>query len=359
LKISIIIPVYNAEKYVRRCVESVLAQTFRDFEVILIDDGSTDKSGQYCDEYLTIDRRVKVFHQANGGPAKARNLGLDKAHGEFVTFIDADDWVLPEYLAAFFELSDGGIDADMIVQGVTFFKSPKDEWTSMALPLRKYGVEELGEFFSLTKLNSTLDGSWCKLLRREVIEKAGLRMDERLRRNEDVLFNMKFLCACSSATTVTATGNYIYNLDSETSLTKYLKTTLMTSVMILYDENEAMLLRYGFAEDSDIARFIRHQASMNLLGCVFLWLMDSSVSRDDKHSLIDKARMCNAMAAVRVDDSYRPSEAVISHSFDSDMMPKAFRIIRSVLMRKGNGCDGMLIEYFAVRAGVKRLIKGN
>jgi glycosyltransferase involved in cell wall biosynthesis len=359
MKISIIIPVYNAEKYVRRCVESVLAQTFRDFEVILVDDGSTDKSGKYCEEYLTIDRRVKVFHQANGGPAKARNLGLDKAQGEFVTFVDADDWVLPEYLAAFFELSDGGIDADMIVQGVTFFKSPKDEWTSMALPLRKFAAEELGEFFSLTKLNSTLDGSWCKLMRREVIEKAGLRMDERLRRNEDVLFNMKFLCACGSAATVTATGNYIYNQAIETSLTKHFWTTQMLSVTMLYEENEAMLSRYGIAEDTDIARFIRHQASMNLLGCVFLCLMDSSVSRDDKHSFLVNARTCNAMVAVRVDDSYRPSEAVISHSFDSDVMPKAFRIIRSVLMRKGNGCDGMLIEYFAVRARVKKILKEN
>jgi hypothetical protein len=359
LKISIIIPVYNAEKYVRRCVESVLAQTFRDFEVILVDDGSTDKSGQYCEEYLTIDRRVKVFHQANGGPAKARNLGLDKAQGEFVTFIDADDWVLPEYLAAFFELSDGGIDADMIVQGVTFFKSAKDEWTSMALPLRKYVVEELGEFFSLTKLNSTLDCSCCKLMRREVIEKAGLRMDERLMQNEDVLFNMKFLCVCNSAETVSATGNYIYNQATETSLTKHFRATQMLSVTMLYDENEAMIARYGFAEGTDIVRFIRHQSSMNLLGCVFLCFMDSSISRDDKHALLVNARACNAMAAVRVDDSYRPSEAVISHSFDSGVMPKAFRIIRSVLMKGGNGCDGMLIEYFAVRAGVKRLIKGN
>jgi hypothetical protein len=327
--------------------------------VILVDDGSTDKSGQYCEEYLTIDRRVKVFHQANGGPAKARNLGLDKAQGEFVTFIDADDWVLPEYLAAFFDLSDDVSVADLIVQGVTFFKSAKDEWTSMALPLRKYVVEELGEFFSLTKLSSTFDGSWCKLLRREVIEKAGLRMDERLMQNEDVLFNMKFLCACSSAATVSATSNYIYNQATETSLTKHFWTTQMLSVTMLYDENEAMLSRFGIEENADIARFIRHQSSMNLLGCVFLCLMNSSVSRDDKHSIIDKARVCNAMAAVRVDDSYRPSEAVISHSFDSDVMPKAFRIIRSVLMRKGNGCDGMLIEYFALRAGVKRMIKAN
>jgi hypothetical protein len=125
---------------------------------------------------------------------------------------------------------------------------------------------------------------------------------------------------------------------------------------MLYNDNEAMLSRYGFAENTDIVRFIRHQSSMNLLGCVFLCLMDSSVSHDDKHSLIDKARTCNAMVAVRVDDSYRPSETVISHSFDSGVMPKAFRIIRSVLMRKGNGCDGMLIEYFALRAGVKKMI---
>ena len=90
-KISIIVPVYNTEKYLRRCVDSILAQTFTDFELLLINDGSTDSSGAICDEYTQKDSRVRVFHKENGGVSSACNLGLDNARGEWITFEDSDD----------------------------------------------------------------------------------------------------------------------------------------------------------------------------------------------------------------------------------------------------------------------------
>ena len=96
-KISVIVPVYNVEKYLRRCVDSILTQTFTDFEVLLIDDGSTDGSGKICDEYAKKDKRVRVFHKENGGVSSARNLGLDNVRGRYVTFVDADDKISPDY----------------------------------------------------------------------------------------------------------------------------------------------------------------------------------------------------------------------------------------------------------------------
>ena len=92
-KISVIIPVYNAESTLRRCVDSFLAQTFTDFECLLINDGSKDRSGEICDEYVARDSRVKVFHKENGGVSSARNVGLDNATGEWIAFVDSDDWV--------------------------------------------------------------------------------------------------------------------------------------------------------------------------------------------------------------------------------------------------------------------------
>ena len=97
--ISVIVPVYNVENYLPRCVDSILSQSFTDFELILVDDGSPDNSGKICDEYAEKDNRVRVFHKPNGGVSSARNLGLDNALGEFVTFIDSDDYVGREYLA--------------------------------------------------------------------------------------------------------------------------------------------------------------------------------------------------------------------------------------------------------------------
>lgn len=92
-KISIIVPVYKVEKYLSRCLDSIVAQTFTDWECILVDDGSPDSSGKICDEYAENDSRFKVIHKANGGVSSARNVGLDVAKGEWIGFVDADDWI--------------------------------------------------------------------------------------------------------------------------------------------------------------------------------------------------------------------------------------------------------------------------
>lgn len=92
-KISIIVPIYNVEKYLEKCLESILGQTFKDFELILVDDGSPDNCGSICDRYLKLDSRVKVIHKENGGLSSARNAGLDIAIGEYVGFVDSDDWI--------------------------------------------------------------------------------------------------------------------------------------------------------------------------------------------------------------------------------------------------------------------------
>lgn len=92
-KVSIIVPVYKAEKYLNRCIDSIIAQTFTDWELLLIDDGSPDRSGDICDEYAKKDIRIRVFHKKNGGVSSARNLGLYNVQGEYVTFVDSDDWI--------------------------------------------------------------------------------------------------------------------------------------------------------------------------------------------------------------------------------------------------------------------------
>ena len=97
-EVSIIVPVYQVEKYIRQCVDSILAQTFTDFELILVDDGSKDKSGQICDEYTRMDTRVKVIHKENGGAADTRNRGVNQAVGNYVMFVDSDDYLAPTML---------------------------------------------------------------------------------------------------------------------------------------------------------------------------------------------------------------------------------------------------------------------
>ncbi|SMC40372.1 Glycosyltransferase involved in cell wall bisynthesis [Oscillospiraceae bacterium] len=96
--ISIVVPVYNVEKYLRECVDSILAQTYHNFELLLVDDGATDSSGEICNEYAESDPRIQVFHKENGGLSDARNYGIDRIKGDYITFIDSDDFVGKEYL---------------------------------------------------------------------------------------------------------------------------------------------------------------------------------------------------------------------------------------------------------------------
>ncbi len=97
--ISVIVPVYNVEGYLRRCVDSILAQTYENLEILLVDDGATDSSGAICDEYASKDPRVRVIHKENGGLSSARNAGIDEARGDYLAFVDSDDWIEPETYA--------------------------------------------------------------------------------------------------------------------------------------------------------------------------------------------------------------------------------------------------------------------
>ena len=99
-KISIIVPVYNIKEYLPSCLDSIIAQSFTDFELILIDDGSSDGSGDICEYYSLLDNRIRVYHKTNEGVSKARNFGIEIAEGEWIAFIDGDDYIVPEYLEA-------------------------------------------------------------------------------------------------------------------------------------------------------------------------------------------------------------------------------------------------------------------
>lgn len=110
---SIIVPVYNAETTLHRCIDSILAQTEPNFELILVNDGSKDSSASIIDEYASLDKRIKVLHKVNGGVSSARNLGLSIIRGKYVTFIDSDDFVSPDYLSSF-----NDENADLVIGGV-------------------------------------------------------------------------------------------------------------------------------------------------------------------------------------------------------------------------------------------------
>ena len=180
-KVSIIVPVYKAEKYLHKCVDSLLAQTFRDFEILLIDDGSPDKSGNLCDEYAAKDSRVRVIHKKNGGVSSARQCGIDNALGEYTIHADPDDWVEPDMLE---ELYNKAIEdnADMVICDY-FFNSKKYNETKYV----KQKPSELACQTVIKELFQQLHGSCCnKLVRRVCYSNYNIRFPEGVNYREDL-----------------------------------------------------------------------------------------------------------------------------------------------------------------------------
>ena len=190
--ISVIVPVYNSEKTLKRCVDSILSQSFRDFELILVDDGSCDSSSDIAENYRLEDHRVKVFHQLNKGVSAARNLGLKHAVGEFVAFCDSDDRVGADWLACMF--SEIG-KTDMVVSGYNIYRL---DISSDPIPVR----ETLGSVQMFSRADRILEillkakllqFVWNKLFRRSIIEKYGLRFNESFSVFEDEYFVLGYL----------------------------------------------------------------------------------------------------------------------------------------------------------------------
>jgi glycosyltransferase involved in cell wall biosynthesis len=184
--ISIIVPVYNTEKYLKKCIESILQQTFIDFELILIDDGSTDFSGIICDTYREHDERVKVIHKKNGGVAAARNTGLLIAKGGYISFIDSDDWIDCEFYSYILKYMNKNVDIDICVSGMK--REGHDNYTSWSL---KRGKKQV-----LTNIEAVKSMLEQELFRWELCDKVYQRklfinysFDETLSMGEDFASN--------------------------------------------------------------------------------------------------------------------------------------------------------------------------
>ena len=191
-KISVIVPVYNAENYLQHCIESILNQTFSDFELLLIDDGSLDNSGHICDEYIAKDSRVRVFHKKNGGVSSARNLGLNNARGEWVYFSDADDELFP----IAFEILTSHIDIHIayIMAGYTM----SDELGAIIYNIDKRNERVISKSDAITQMFHPTDYRyqgylWNKLFDLSIIKQCKLQFAEDIYFNEDRLFNILYL----------------------------------------------------------------------------------------------------------------------------------------------------------------------
>lgn len=211
--VSIIIPVYNPGGALGRCLESVLGQEYADIEVIAVNDGSTDGSGDVCREYAARDGRVVYVEQANGGVSSARNRGLEMARGEYVAFVDSDDAVEPGYVGCMVRAAEAS-GADLVVQGLKSFRDGAlVKEMKFSEGLRRVSEFEEGEFDELFHFC----GPYCKLFRTSVIRAHGLKFPTSMAYGEDAVFYHGYLELCRA---VYLLGNteYLYTMANAGSL---------------------------------------------------------------------------------------------------------------------------------------------
>lgn len=217
--ISIIVPVYNTEKYLGCCINSILNQSYQDFELLLVDDGSKDSSGAICDKYAEQDSRVRVFHKENGGVSSARNMGLDNAKGEWICFVDSDDEI--QNIAA---LSVANMNTDMILFTL---KMVNTDGIANCYPLMPF-LDDLDtkENYIKNYLHFHIFNSvYAKLIRRSIFE--DLRFDTSIKFGEDALFNLQLMKLVNKITVCNEIV-YIYNRFEDYG-TKY-QTTIENSI---------------------------------------------------------------------------------------------------------------------------------
>lgn len=190
--VSIIVPVYNAEGTLTRCIDSILNQEYNDFELLLIDDGSQDSSGAICDSYASADSRVRVVHKVNSGVSDSRNLALDMARGTYLQFLDSDDWITPNATRLLVETAEH-YHCDMVISD--FYRVVGKRVS------HKGNIEEdcvlTREEFAAHMLENPADFYygvlWNKLFRRSIVESHHLRMDTHISWCEDFMFNLEYI----------------------------------------------------------------------------------------------------------------------------------------------------------------------
>ena len=267
--ISIIVPVYKAEKYLSRCVDSLLEQTFTSFEVLLIDDGSPDHSGDMCNDYAAKDSRVLTFHKANGGVSSARQYGMDRAQGEYVIHADPDDWVEPTMLQELYEKAKTE-KSDMVICDFYISNEHHDIYV-------KQKPESLRHQVVLRNLFQYLHGScWNKLVKRSCCQMYGVSYSQELSFCEDLYFNAMLL------------KNPIRISYLEKAFYHYDQTINLNSIVSKYDQNSFnydIMLKNKFCallSDTSCISFCEKRMGWLVVSRAFLGKTFSSIEFKEK-----------------------------------------------------------------------------
>ena len=237
LQFSVIVPIYKVEEYIERCIDSILAQTFTDFEVILVDDGSPDRCPEICDAYEKRDKRVRVIHKPNGGLVSARNAGIFAAKGDYITYVDGDDWIKPNLLQFVHDrIAESAAPVDMVIFAAELVFSDHKEAFPNNIEEGWYNREKMEKNVFPYLLNDRRNGfhagtviqgyTWNKPCRRELQAEHYVR-DEQIRMFTDVPMTYECLLNCQNVY-ICNEPLYLYNQTNDQSILKIGKHNYLT-----------------------------------------------------------------------------------------------------------------------------------
>lgn len=243
-KISIVVPIYNAEQYISSCIESLCNQTYSNIEIVLVDDGSTDRSGKICDEYASKDSRIKVIHKVNGGVSSTRNAGIDNAEGEYIMFVDSDDEICEDCVSSNLTLAKEN-DADLVIYG--FLYNAIDEGSCHNNGFDQDYILSEAEFFDGFYCDIVerefINPPWNKLIRKTLLTENKIRFNENYSICEDMAFSTEVVAA-SKKIVLNHEICYKYNIKLTGSLVFKFHENYFEALTNFYDLSLAYCNRY-------------------------------------------------------------------------------------------------------------------
>lgn len=298
--ITIIIPVYNVEQYLSDCIESVLSQTYIEWECILIDDGSRDLSARICDEYAAKDSRFKVIHQHNGGASTARNTGIKNASGEWIAFVDSDDIVKPDYLQNMMSAAQTQ-DVDFIIGGFQYWHTAMGERNNKSYAPHIYEGEDIAKAYLSDYIHQN-GGPCAKLYKRSIIIEHHIEFNPKMHYAEDCNFMLTYFNHINSIAFIDAV-DYIYRL-LPNSLS-HRKMHLESEKIVL--KEMSLRVKEVCSRFSDVDFTSLKSSQLQYYGRVVMAITESELSVAAKYKEYQGASTsCNLSIANNVFQAYTP-----------------------------------------------------
>lgn len=263
-KVSIIIPVYNAEMFLKDCVDSIINQTYEDIEILLINDGSTDKTGNMCEEYAKKDQRIVVIHKENGGVSSARNVGINKSSGNYIMFVDSDDWIENDTIHFLVNIQEKN-DYDIIMFGayhenLVLNTIQKSNCKSRILDYNS----EVKKILPILIKTEQINPLWNKMYRSDIIKTNNITFEETINIAEDALFNYRFFLKINTCYILDECF-YHYMIRNIESLTQRYNPRKYNMLIWVNDYMQQELQKY--TECNEVIKALKHIRVKNIYSC--------------------------------------------------------------------------------------------